>query len=69
MSRIDNIAQPINAPLIPSDGGIVEMFRPERLARSQHPATASLTVDPVTHVAAGIIAEVGGPTYRPPSPR
>lgn len=62
---ITNPAQPIRADLISSDGGILEMFRPENLARSQHPAIASLTIDPVTNVAAGIIAEVGGPTYRP----
>ena len=64
-TKIDNVAQPISAPLTPSDGGIVELFRPDRLARSQHPAIAPLTADPVTSVAAGIIAEVGGPTYRP----
>jgi hypothetical protein len=64
-TRISNPAQEISAPLISSDGGIVEMFRPENLARSQHPAIAPLTADPVTNVAAGIIAEVGGPTYRP----
>ena len=62
---ITNPAQPICADLISSDGGIPRNVSPGELARSQHPAIASLTIDPVTNVAAGIIAEVGGPTYRP----
>jgi hypothetical protein len=68
-TRIDNVAQPINAPEIFSAGSIVELFRPENLAASQHPAIVSLTRDPVTDVSASIIAEVGGPTYRPAAQR
>jgi hypothetical protein len=64
MSRIDNPSQPINAPTIPADGGIVEMFRPDRLAASQHPAIVSLTRDPVTNVSAAVILEAGGPVAR-----
>jgi hypothetical protein len=64
MSNLPSPASPMNAPTIPSDGGIIQLFRPENLARSQHPAIVSLTANDVTSVSASIIAEVGGPRTR-----
>jgi hypothetical protein len=44
--RIDNSAQPINAPLIESAGWLVDSFRASNLAPSSHPALADSNVTP-----------------------